>query len=278
MHGRKPNVSQLAVPQRLVLPREGAWRAEAKTHIKFRRRPDDIVSVGARRVSWRRARWLLGSLLGLSSTGCGVFFGDPVELFPSEQDAGLADESPCIEQATQMSGNGETVIDVPARALAALVELGADKELDWPGNIRTHIKVGLSDAKVYSVTSRINQRVRQRLEQDQCTDYVRIDARVTLKTDDGKLDETVDKISFFAFDGTEAKAVFAIDADALHGSYKPLALATRCFERTTFRLLAALDGSHGAMIDELHGGSCDDPDDGALINLASGHWGDRWKH
>jgi hypothetical protein len=219
-------------------------------------------------------------MLARASVGCGVFFGDPIELFPKKHgiDGGVDSDSPCIEEAQRASSNFVTVIDATGGNLADLVQGAHTSVMTWPSNTTSNMTLTLSSVEVYSVTSRINKSYQAHFNQDTCADHARIDAHLTLHTADGRLDETVAKVSFIAHDGQEARAEFTIAARDLKGTYLPNALGRRCFVNTTFRILAALDGTHGSMVDDLLTADCSQPDSGGAFTLAGGHWGVRWQH
>ncbi|MDB4971864.1 MAG: hypothetical protein JWN48_205 [Myxococcaceae bacterium] len=221
-------------------------------------------------------------MLGLLSSGCGVFFGDPIELFPDKKkaDGGAVDsESPCMEESTPVAGQELTIIDVPASNLAALVEGTRTNIVSWPGVTTTVIHVTVSDPQVFSVRSRINPGFANPHQQSQCGDHVRIDAKLSFKTEDGKLDEAFDRVSYVATDGSQASAVVELLASQLHGTYKPevLLIGQRCYLGTSFHLLSGPDGTNGAMIDDIRS-SCDELDGGVQTKLAGGHWGALWLH
>ncbi|MDB4989556.1 MAG: hypothetical protein JWN04_4734 [Myxococcaceae bacterium] len=229
----------------------------------------------------RTALRCLGLVAGLGGSGCGVLFGDPVELFPAKSglDGGAVDlRSPCIEQVERVSGQALTIVGAPAANMAALVEGVRTSELVWPGvQPPTEVTVALSGVQVFSVMSRINESYAGLHQAADCSDHVRIDAHLVLTTADGRLNETVQAVSFVAFENTEAQSEVVLARAAIEGKYAPAPFGQQCFVSTTFHLLAGADQTSGAMIDEFSK-SCDQADAGVVSTLAGGHWGTRWRH
>lgn len=238
------------------------------------------------------------------ASGCGVFVGDPIRLFPGHDAAGLAGSADdCIETVEAVTGDTATILGGPASAFSALVSGTQTSTLAWVSGSETRVAVKLASARVLSVRSQANPAAGAPYSQRRCEDHVRIVGSLSLVSLDGRLDQTLEDFRLTAYGSDEARGSITLAADALTGSYHPLQGARRCHVRSTIRVLIASDGTHGSITDELTSQPCGDDgapiprlndaadagrlpseaaDDGAsrdgVAPFAGGHWGARWQN
>lgn len=210
-----------------------------------------------------------------------MFIGDPIDLFGSNKvlDGGAGVGTPCIDESTRVSGSTQTIVSVSADQLALLVQGQHGSDLVWPDGNETFLTATFSNVAVFSVHSHRNPRYGAPISSDQCIDHARIEAQMQLQTSDGRLHETLPLVSFRAFDNEQAETAFSIAASALKGSYSPPGLGKHCYLGSDYRMLVALDGTHGSMVDRQLTAGCDNADAGvvATLTIAGGHWGTRWR-
>ncbi|MEY4511935.1 MAG: hypothetical protein RLZZ450_4057 [Pseudomonadota bacterium] len=230
------------------------------------------------------ARWSglrrVCALAALSlGAGCGVWIGEPIELFPenSSIDGGVDSSDPCLETAQPLTANGKTVIGATVSQLVALVDGDHGNALLWVGGDATRITLSIHDPKVTSIVSRTNPAAEEPFGARHCANHARIDATLRISTVDGRLDESVGSIRMIAYSEDEARGSFVLHQ--LKGSYKPTLRREHCFISATVRFLIAVDGTHGSLTDQLGASDCG-PDGGTVgsADYAGGHWGARWQN
>lgn len=230
------------------------------------------------------ARWSglrrVCALAALSlGAGCGVWVGEPIELFPENStiDGGVESTDPCIDTPQPLGAGGKTVIGVTAQQLVALVDGDHGGSMVWVDGDRTRVTLTIHDPRVTSVLSRTNPTADQAFSPRRCANHVRIDAVLRLRTVDGKLDESVGSVRMIAYADDEVRGTVTLSQ--LKGNYKPTLRREHCFISTTVRFLVATDGTHGSMTDQLGASACG-PDGGSVgsADYAGGHWGVRWQN
>jgi len=214
------------------------------------------------------------------SGGCGVLTADPSELFAVQAgDGGVESDAPCLETARPVTGNDQTVIGATAYELLALVQGDHGGSFLWVTGDKTRITVSVDNPQVFSVVSRTNPAGDTPYGERHCANYARIDATVRLRTVDGRLDETFDKVSMTAFSGDEVRGALTVPSAELHGTYTPSLRREHCHASSSLRFLIAVDGTHGSLTDALGSGACHA--DAAVFGtsqFAGGRWGARWQN
>jgi hypothetical protein len=222
-------------------------------------------------------RFGLASWLGALHAACGVYMGEPLRLFPdrSARDGG-ADVEACLQVRTRMSGTAETIVGATGAELSQLTSTPYSAELRWSDGRASRVKLSFSNAVVYSVESRRNPAYVAPHGVTPCRDHATLEASLDLATEDGALDEHVELVRMFAYDGYEAHGSFTLDKEVLQGSYAGHGRAGQCFEQLTVRLMIAGDGSHGTFGDQLSHKSCEEDREAPETEYAAGQWGTRW--
>lgn len=211
--------------------------------------------------------------------GCGVWVGEPIELFPesSSIDGGVESDEPCLDTAQALGAGGKTVVGATAQQLLALVGGDHGSSFVWVSGDTTRVTLSIQDARVTSIVSRLNPTAAEPSTSRRCANHARIDAKLRLRTVDGRLDESVGSIRMIAYGDDEVRGSFTLNQ--LQGSYLPTLRREHCFVSTTVRFLIAVDGTHGSMTDQLGASTCR-PDGGSVgsADYAAGHWGVRWQN
>ncbi|MET0287235.1 MAG: hypothetical protein ABW352_22310 [Polyangiales bacterium] len=221
-------------------------------------------------------RYGLATWLGALHAACGVYMGEPIRLFPEKhKDGGIPESEACDLAKTLVSGRVETTVGVTGAELYDLAATHYSAPLTWLRGGNTQLHLELSDINVYSVDATRNIEYDRWVETPKCADHALIEAALGLRTDDGKLDEHLGRISFVAYDDYEAHGSVEIARDALVGAYQSSARGAQCFESLKVRLLIARDGLHGTLGEVVQNGACDDPVERPIEELASARWGKR---
>ncbi len=202
--------------------------------------------------------------------------GDPIRLFPDQtQDGGLPASEHCELNRTLVSGNVPSVVDATGAQLYELADASYSNTLTWTHGVGgTLVRIELSDIKVYSVDATRNIDYARWSQTEPCEDHITIEATLSLKTEDGRLDESV-PISLVGYDDYEAHGSVTIAADQLKGTYESLASGSQCFQQLKVRMLIARDGTSGTLGEEIEAGSCDDPVVRPSEEYAAAKWGKR---
>ncbi|HEX5657614.1 MAG TPA: hypothetical protein VFX59_10490 [Polyangiales bacterium] len=221
-------------------------------------------------------RYGIATWLGAIHAACGVYMGEPIRLFPEKAaDAGgIPSSEACELDRTLVTGNQETTVAATGGELYDLAAREYTASLSWLRGGSTTLHVTLSEIQVYSVDATRNPEYDRWSQTPVCEDHATIEAALALRTDDGRLDEHVAKISFLAYDDYETHGSVSIERDALVGAYKNGA-ESNCFLRLNVRLLLARDGLHGTLGEDIEAGACDDVAERPVEELASARWGKR---
>jgi len=223
------------------------------------------------------------ALLGLSlSAGCGVFWGEPIELFPESgtaNDGGVRydSEEACIETVEPIV-QGIAITGARVTALQALAEGKHNSAARWSDETKSRVAVTLTDLRFSSVRSRANPRREFSTRSTACAHHVRIDAQVEIDSVDGRLAESFERVRFIAFSEDELRAEFTLAGDAYSGTYEPSLRREHCFVSSVFRLLISTEGSHGSITDNLSAAACSDAGAAGVEDFAGGNWGTRWQN
>jgi hypothetical protein len=221
-------------------------------------------------------RYGLATWLGAIHAACGVYMGEPIRLFPDKQkDGGIPESEACELAKTLVSGGVETTVGATGAELYDLAASRYEASLTWLRGGSTQLHVELSDINVYSVDATRNPEYDRWVQTPKCADHALIEAALSLRTDDGKLDEHVGRIALVAYDDYEAYGSVVIASDALAGAYASSARGAQCFESLKVRLLIARDGAHGTLGEVIQNGACDDPVERPIDEFASARWGKR---
>jgi hypothetical protein len=232
-----------------------------------------------------RAASSVGLVALALSAGCGVFWGEPIELFPGSdgasptRDAAVHDPDDLCIEAVEPLVDGVAITGARADALVALAEGEHTSTMFWGLDAKTRIKFTLADVSLTAIRSQVNPQRRVSYTPHQCKNHVRVEGNVTIATADGKLAESVERVRFMAYDGDELRAEFDIAGDDFSGTYEPSLRREHCFVRSVIRILIASDGSHGSLTDDLSASVCSgDAGLAGTDRFAGGHWGSRWQN
>jgi len=210
------------------------------------------------------AGWLVGGcVLGLGTDADGAEGSDGAP--------------PCLETKRPISGNTPTPLGFSANEALQHVRGDHVSAMKWTGGSSTRIHIDVGDPRVWYVESRANPSWNQPYVGRHCAHHVRIETDMRIYTEDGKLDEAVDRMVLIAYGSDEAFGKVEINGSALRGTYEPELRTLHCYFSSELRVLFLLGGVHGSWTDKLHANNCDVADLSGLVLQAGGHWGSRWQ-
>jgi hypothetical protein len=199
------------------------------------------------------------------------------ELAAAQARAGSAG-SPCLEEISIVPTDRTTKLGFRPDALTPFIAGMRASPFTWASGSRTWVRLSVTEVTPYYVQSRINPAYDVPYSDRRCTNHLRLQGKLTIATDDGRLSEIVSSILFIAYDAHEARGTFELARADVDGTHAPELDDAHCWRSTSFRLLFSTEGAHGSVVDAVQLGDCEGPGLGEPFYYAAGHWGSRWQN
>lgn len=186
----------------------------------------------------------------------------------------------CREQSTLLGPDTATTLGFGERALVALLEGSFNAPLRWINYPASRVAIEITPRASYFVASSYDPELELapglRPSTPQCMDYVRVDAKIVVRTTDGMLSETIEHASFVAYSPYEAYARFELSSEQITGEYAPRLRGQRCFLGARFRVLIERENFSGSITDLFSPKDCGEPNS-PIDSFAAAGWGLRWQ-
>lgn len=157
-------------------------------------------------------------------------------------------ETACLETRIRATaGNAEVAL--------ALVAAPRRASLRWAGGEATEVAFTLEQPEAFAVSSRKNPDFLNDIAID-CKDHIVLTGKATLRTEDGRIDETWTMAEVRTTATGGAELVHTIDAKDLRGSYRPALPVGHCFKALQLNVSLTADTFSGSTIDTIVDAPC----------------------
>ncbi len=157
-------------------------------------------------------------------------------------------EPACLETRRQATGAN-------AEAALALVAAPRRAPLTWTGGQPTEVVFELKEPKTFAVSSRNNPDFPLDIAVD-CSDHILVTGKASLRTEDGRINETWSSAELRTNTTGEATLVQSIKVDNLRGNYRGMVLASQCFVGFQINLSLTANSFSGSTLDSVANAPC----------------------